>query len=100
MQENKSHFQTTDKDNVELLLPIEADECTSDQVNSLRFEVKLISMLALQFINPFHDKEIVISMKFLSMDDLFIKFAAVLCSINPMKAGESFKVCVQLIYCL
>ncbi|KAJ4713121.1 DNA annealing helicase and endonuclease ZRANB3 [Melia azedarach] len=38
-KENKSHFQTTDKDNVELLLPIEADECTSDQVNSLRFEV-------------------------------------------------------------
>lgn len=41
MQESKSHPQATKLDFAELLLPTEADECISDQVNSLRFEVKI-----------------------------------------------------------
>ncbi|KAH9722052.1 hypothetical protein KPL70_006605 [Citrus sinensis] len=38
-KESKSHPQATKLDVAKLLLPTEADECSSDQVNSLRFEV-------------------------------------------------------------
>lgn len=40
MQEFKTNPQITEVDDVALLPPTEADECCSNEVNSLRFEVK------------------------------------------------------------